>query len=81
MGTWMDGHLNNLIQKLEEGQNLGGNERIEVQHSLGKLTARERIERMVDPGSFDELGSLVRDSYRGSATTPKPSPADGVVMG
>ncbi len=81
MGTWMDGHLNNLVQKQKEGQGLGGNERIKVQHSLGKLTARERIERMVDAGSFDELGSLVRDSYRGVAAQPKPSPADGVVMG
>ena len=81
MGNWMDGHLNNLVQKQQENLDLGGNDRIEVQHGLGKLTARERIERLVDPGTFDELGSLVRDSYRGSTASPKPSPADGVVMG
>lgn len=53
MGKWMDGHLNRLAQRQQEGLSLGGNDRTEVQHSLGKLSARERIERLADPGSFD----------------------------
>ncbi len=38
----------------------GGAKRVEAQHARGKLTARERIELLLDPGSFDELDPLVR---------------------
>lgn len=41
------------------GQEMGGPERIKRQHSGGRYTVRERIEKMVDPGSFVEAGSLV----------------------
>lgn len=81
MGKWMNGYLDRLIQTHRDNLDGGGKDRIEVQHSLGKLTARERIDRLVDPGSFDELGSLVKDPYRGRVENPKPSPTDGVVMG
>ena len=81
MGEWMNGYLKRLEKNWEENQTGGGKDRIEVQHSLGKLTARERIDRLVDPGSFEELGSLVRDPYARLASIPKPSPSDGVVMG
>ncbi|HSU40840.1 MAG TPA: carboxyl transferase domain-containing protein, partial [Polyangiaceae bacterium] len=37
----------------------GGAARIERQHQAGKLTARERIERLLDPGSFVEIGRFV----------------------
>ncbi|MDK1021852.1 MAG: propionyl-CoA carboxylase, partial [Candidatus Hydrogenedentes bacterium] len=59
----MDGYLSRLKTLNEESLAGGGEERIEVQHSLGKLTARERIDRLADPGSFEELGSLVRNPY------------------
>ncbi len=81
MGDWMDSYLKRLVKNREENQTGGGIDRIEVQHGLGKLTARERIDRLVDPGSFEELGSLVRDPYAKLAKIPKPSPSDGVVMG
>jgi len=38
----------------------GGAKRIEKQHASGKLTARERIEKLLDPGSFVELDQFVR---------------------
>ena len=59
----------------------GGQERIEKQHLSGKLTARERIARLVDPGSFQEIGlfALHRATYFGMAG--KEMPADGVVTG
>ena len=38
---------------------LGGSERVKRQHSGGRYTVRERIEKMVDPGSFLEAGSMV----------------------
>ena len=37
----------------------GGIQHIERQHSRGKLTARERIDVLIDPGTFEELGSCV----------------------
>ena len=81
MGKWMDGYLEKLELNRLENLTGGGNERIDLQHSLGKLTARERIDRLVDAGTFDEIGSLVRDNrppYDGKA---RPSPAEGVIMG
>ncbi|HTJ21728.1 MAG TPA: carboxyl transferase domain-containing protein, partial [Gemmatimonadaceae bacterium] len=63
-----------LESKLREG---GGAEKIARQHQQGKLTARERIERLCDPGTrFLEIGLLVAyDRYDGQA------PAAGVVTG
>ena len=59
----------------------GGTERIEKQHASGKLTARERIAKLVDTGSFQEIGlfALHRSTYFGMAD--KEMPADGVVTG
>ncbi len=66
--------LHHLEEKLREG---GGPERIEKQHRAGKLTARERISRLLDPGArFLEIGLLIAyDRYDGQA------PAAGVVTG
>ncbi|MGD2270979.1 MAG: carboxyl transferase domain-containing protein [Desulfobacterales bacterium] len=81
MGKWMDGYLAKLAQVRRENLECGGSERIERQHQLGKLTARERIERLADPGTFEEMGSVVREFRMGLDGEAKPSPADGVVMG
>ncbi len=48
--------VRNEEEKIREG---GGQKAIESQHSKGRLTARERIQRLVDPGSFFELGAYV----------------------
>ncbi len=76
-----DGRLQRLTAELreleEELRRGGGQKRIEREHSRGKLTARERISLLLDPGAdFLELGLLVaHDRYEGSA------PAAGVVTG
>jgi acetyl-CoA carboxylase carboxyltransferase component len=59
----------------------GGEERIARQHEQGKLTARERIDLLVDPGTFTELGvqAGIHHSVRG--LEGKEAPADGVVTG
>jgi len=49
--------LEQLKAKVAEG---GGAKRVEAQHARGKLTARERIDLLLDEGSFDELDALVR---------------------
>jgi acetyl-CoA carboxylase carboxyltransferase component len=65
------------IKKLREAKELaalgGGQEKIAREHEKGKLTARERIELLLDAGSFNEFGMLVK--YRLGA------PGDGVVVG
>ncbi|MBW1787898.1 MAG: propionyl-CoA carboxylase [Deltaproteobacteria bacterium] len=81
MGQWMDGYLEKLEKNRQESLAGGGQDRIDLQHSLGKLTARERIERLADPGTFNEMGSLTRMHEPIPDPKAKPSPGDGVVMG
>jgi len=81
MGQWMDGFLKKLAAVGQENLAGGGPERVALQHELGKLTARERIELLADPGSFEEMGGLVRDIRVQIGELRKPCPADGVVMG
>ena len=60
----------------------GGGKAFEaLQHGLGKQTTRERIESLVDPGSFEEMGSLVTDTRPPFDGKKRPSPSDGVIMG
>jgi acetyl-CoA carboxylase carboxyltransferase component len=49
--------LAELRQRQALARQLGGPERIARQHAGGRLTVRERIDRMLDPGSFREIGS------------------------
>lgn len=81
MGQWMDGFMEKLAGNRDENLAGGGPDRIALQHELGKMTARERIEALADPGTFTELGSLVRDPRTVLGQHDKPSPSDGVVMG
>ncbi len=56
---------------------MGGPDRIERHHASGRLTARERLERLVDPGSWYELGLFAEAEQR----REQPAPADAVVAG
>ncbi|WP_095889030.1 acyl-CoA carboxylase subunit beta [Rhodococcus sp. ACPA4] len=51
------------------------------QHSLGKLTARERVEMLTDPGTFVELGGLVGPTRDTAFDGHVDAPADGIVTG
>ena len=59
----------------------GGEKRIENQHKKGKLTARERIELLLDPGSFEELGKFVRHRSHDFGLDKQRILGDGVVTG
>jgi propionyl-CoA carboxylase beta chain len=59
----------------------GGQERIEAQHAKGKLTARERIEILLDPGSFEEWDMFVEHRCTDFGMGDKTIPGDGVVTG
>ena len=77
----MDDKVAELEAKRAELELGGGQERIDRQHKSGKLSARERVDRLVDKGSFEEIGlfSRHRATYFGMAD--KELPADGVVTG
>ncbi len=59
----------------------GGEERQARQHAQGKLTARERIDLLLDPGTFQETGMFARHQSRYFGLDQADLPADGVVTG
>src|SRR5438034_7589349 len=59
----------------------GGEEKVAKQHEAGKLTARERIDLLIDEGTFVELGMHGRPHFSQRAMEGKEAPADGVVTG
>src|SRR5216110_3087933 len=70
------------LADLERRAKLGGGEdRLRRQHDAGKLTARERIELLFDPGSFEELDKLVTHRCRDFGMGDQIVPGDGVVAG
>ena len=70
--------LDELEQQAEAG---GGPERVERQHRAGKLTARERIALLCDPGSFTEIDKLVTHRSTDFGMAEQKIPGDGVVTG
>ncbi|HDL17607.1 MAG TPA: methylmalonyl-CoA carboxyltransferase [Bacteroidetes bacterium] len=70
------------LRELKQKARLGGGEkRIEVQHKKGKLTARERIELVLDKGSFEEIDMLVRHHNRDFGLDKHRYLGDGVITG
>lgn len=73
--------LNELLEKNEQALVGGGVKRIEKQHEKGKLTARERIELLLDDGSFEEIGKLVTHRSTQFGLDKQRILGDGVVTG
>ena len=71
-------HLEELERRAELG---GGEERRRRQHDAGKLTARERIDLLFDPGTFDEIDKLVTHRCRDFGMGDQVVPGDGVIAG
>src|SRR5437879_10066964 len=70
------------LEELERLAELGGGiDRIERQHAAGKLTARERVDLLFDPGTFEELDKLVTHRCRDFGMADQTIPGDGVVSG
>lgn len=59
----------------------GGDKRIEAQHKKGKLSARERLQLLLDEGSFEEIGMLVTHRCKDFGMENEVYPGDGVVTG
>src|SRR5215467_6417494 len=70
--------LRRTKQRLQQG---GGPERQAKQKEQGRLTARERIAQLVDPGSFEEIGLFAQHRQVNFGLAGKEVPADGVVTG
>jgi propionyl-CoA carboxylase beta subunit len=79
------GRMQEIIRQLEEKRRrarLGGGERrIESQHAKGKLTARERLEVLLDEGSFEEYDMFVEHRSHDFGMAEATIPGDGVVTG
>jgi acetyl-CoA carboxylase carboxyltransferase component len=73
--------LDELAQAREKARQAGGEARIAKQHDKGKQTARERIEQLLDPGTFTELDMFVRHNCRHFGMENNRPPGDGVVTG
>ena len=74
----MSEHLEALERRAALG---GGEERRRRQHEAGKLTARERIDLLFDPGTFQEVDKLVAHRCRDFGMDEQVVPGDGVVAG
>ena len=74
----MIGILKEKRQKILQG---GGDERIQAQHEKGKLTARERIARLLDPGSFQEMDAYMVHRHRDFGLDQDKYLGDNVVTG
>jgi len=77
--------MQDIIRQLEEKRERarlgGGKKRIETQHAKGKLTARERIELLLDPASFEEWDMFVEHRSTDFDMDKQTIPGDGVVTG
>jgi propionyl-CoA carboxylase beta chain len=78
-------HEKNTIEYLNKQKELaalgGGADRIEAQHKKGRLTARERVQLLLDKGSFQELGMLVTHRSKDFGLENQTFLGDGVVTG
>jgi methylmalonyl-CoA decarboxylase subunit alpha len=79
--TGMKGLVEDLHDRRAKAKLGGGEEKIAVQHERGKLTARERIDLLVDPGTFVEIGIQAGPHSSQRSMDGKDAPADGVITG
>ena len=73
--------LDKLTKLKAEAQLGGGQKRIDKQHSLGRMTARERIDMLLDPGTFEEFDMFKTHRCRDFGMEETTFPGDGVVTG
>ncbi|WP_077618716.1 acyl-CoA carboxylase subunit beta [Bacillus sinesaloumensis] len=73
--------INELYDRRREVELGGGDEKIDKQHEKGKLTARERIDLLLDEGTFVELNPFIQHRSIDFGLADKKGPGDGVVTG
>ncbi|MFA8298592.1 MAG: acyl-CoA carboxylase subunit beta [Hyphomicrobiales bacterium] len=77
----MENKIQDLLNKREEARLGGGQKRIDSQHKKGKLTARERVEGLLDEGSFEEFDMFVTHRTTDFGLDKQSFMGDGVVTG
>jgi propionyl-CoA carboxylase beta chain len=77
----MDSKIKALNEKLQQAYLGGGESRIKKQHAKKKLTARERINYLMDEGSFEEIGALVTHRTKDFGMEKQKFYGDGVITG
>ena len=73
--------IEKMLKLSEHIMQAGGEKRIEKQHASGKLTARERINLLLDQGSFVELDRFVKHRCTNFGQDKKELPGEGVTTG
>jgi methylmalonyl-CoA decarboxylase alpha subunit len=73
--------IEDLKKRQEKVKQGGGQKRIEKQHASGKLTARERLDKLFDPGTFVELDQFVAHRCTNFGMEKEEAPGEGVVTG
>jgi propionyl-CoA carboxylase beta chain len=81
MGTAMRTTIEELEKRREQARLGGGGKRIAAQHAKGRLTARERLTVLLDPGSFEEYDMYVEHNCVDFGMEKQKIPGDGVVTG
>src|SRR6266705_5077381 len=77
----MKERIDELRKRREQALHAGSAKAVEVQHDKGKLTARERIDALLDPGSFAETDMLAAHRSTAFGMDKRKIPTDGVVTG
>jgi propionyl-CoA carboxylase beta chain len=70
-----------FLDLVDQAQELGGEDKVKRQHDAGKLTARERLDLLLDPSSFEEVDMLVRHQSTAFGLAENRPLADGVITG
>ena len=73
--------VDDLHARREQARRGGGEEKVAKQHAAGKLTARERLDLLMDEGAFTELGIHGQPHFSQQAMAGREAPADGVITG
>src|SRR4051794_25347647 len=73
--------VEDLAERRERAKLGGGEEKIAKQHERGKLTARERLDLLIDEGTFCEFGLHAQPHFSQAAMAGRDAPADGVITG
>jgi len=77
----MQESIKDLERRKREAQEMGGAVRVRRQHEQGKLTAREWVALLLDPGTFQEYGLLATAAVHRAEMAGRNTPADGVITG
>jgi propionyl-CoA carboxylase beta chain len=80
-GSWMSANIAEMEKRREAAKLGGGQKRIDAQHAKGKLTARERLDVLLDEDSFEEMDLYVEHDCIDFGMQDQKIPGDGVVTG